>query len=58
MIEAGLSMGQTVIGYADPPSLMLLPFWQDAQAQLLLSDILFTPEIQDGSSESLSPIAI
>lgn len=41
-----------------PPRVTVLPFCAYAQAQRpLSSDILFTPETQDGSCECLGPIA-
>lgn len=57
--EAGLGSGRAVIGRDDPPPrVTVLPFCAYAQAQRpLSSDILFTPETQDGSCECLGPIA-
>lgn len=58
VVEAGLGSGHTVIGYNDLPryhgaSVLCLR----AGAATLSSDILFTPETQDGSCECLGPIA-
>lgn len=58
--EAGFGSGHAVIGRDDPPPpfVTVLPFCAYAHAQRpLSSDILFTPETQDGSCECLGPIA-
>lgn len=56
--EAGLGWEHALIGRDDAPCVTIFPVCACAQAQRpLSSDILFTPETQDGSCECLGPIA-